>query len=301
MTEALRIGTRRSALALSQTAAVLRVLVRANPGQPFEIVGLTTSGDADQRPGGSPDFTGALELALRAGKIDLAVHSTKDLPARDPADLAIVAYPRRVDPRDCLILRPGIRAGRLPEGARVGSSSVRRRAQLLRARPDLEIVEIRGNVDTRIGLAQGGGLDAVMLAVAGVHRLGRRAEIGQILPVERFLPAPGQGAIAIQARRSNRRLRAMAHPVDHLRTRFAVEAERALAAGLEASCNVPLGALGRVRGTRLELRAEVLSPDGRRTLASRRAGPWTQPSFLGAGLARTLKAMGAKALLDHPD
>ncbi len=190
VTERVRVGTRRSPLARAQTDAVVARLGRLAPSWKFEVVAVETSGDRDRSLGGSPDFTDAIDRALLRGEVDLAVHSAKDLPADLDRGLELVACPRRADARDCLILGRGDGATGLVRGARVGSSSLRRRAQLLRWRPDLTVVEIRGNVDSRIGLVRSDALDAAILAVAGVSRLGRASEISQVLPASAFLPAP---------------------------------------------------------------------------------------------------------------
>ncbi|MGI0151310.1 MAG: hydroxymethylbilane synthase, partial [Thermoplasmata archaeon] len=199
MTERVRVGTRRSPLARAQAGSVLSRLGRAHPGVRFEPVLIDTSGDRDRSTGGSPDFTDAIDRRLLRGEIDLAVHSAKDLPAELDRRLEILACPRRADPRDCLVAGRIPRA-RLPRGARVGSSSLRRRAQLLRWRADLRVVEIRGNVDTRIGWVRSGSIDAAILAVAGLARLGRTGDVDRILPTSKFLPAPAQGALAVVGR-----------------------------------------------------------------------------------------------------
>ncbi|HXQ78900.1 MAG TPA: hydroxymethylbilane synthase, partial [Thermoplasmata archaeon] len=175
MTERFRVGTRRSRLARAQTDWVLTRLARAAPGVRFEPIPVDTSGDRDRSVGSSPDFTDTIDRALLRGEVDLAVHSAKDLPVELDRRFELLACPRRADPRDCLVVAPPHRAARLPRGARVGSSSLRRRAQLLRWRSDLNVVEIRGNVDTRIDLVQSGAIDAAILAVAGISRLERTA------------------------------------------------------------------------------------------------------------------------------
>lgn len=294
VTHSLRVGSRGSALARRQTEIVMRLFRRIDPRRPVEFVSVTTQGDRDLRPGVSPDFTGALEQALLEGEIDVAVHSTKDLAAFDRPGLVIAAYPRRADPRDCWVA--GNRRS-LPEGARVGTSSLRRRAQLLRWRPDLRLKEVRGNVDTRISLVRARTVDAVVLAKAGIDRLGRAEEVSGILPLGRFLPAPGQGAIALQVRRRDRSTRALAARVDHSATRSCVEAERSLARGLGASCDVPLGALARVGRGKFWLEAEVLSEDGVRSVRSALPGSLASPRALGRRVALRLERAGARALL----
>ena len=297
MTERLIVGTRRSRLARAQTELVVRALVRRRPGIEFRIRPLTTSGDRDQRPGTSPDFTSEIDRELRSGGIDLAVHSAKDLPATPVPGLALAACPRRADPRDCLVIGRSAGPRSLPKGARVGSSSLRRRAQLLRWRPDLRIVEVRGNVDRRLQRVRDGELEAAILAVAGLRRLGRTGEIGRILPTSAFLPAPAQGSLAIMARAGDRRAMEIAGSIDAATATAEVRAERAFAAALGGDCRVPLGALARARGHRLVLVGEVLSPDGRIRLRCRAEGTVESPDRLGAGAAVRLLSHGADALL----
>ena len=292
MTDRCRVGTRRSPLARAQTALVLRALARAAPAARFEEVGVSTSGDRDRSPGGSPDFTDAIDRALLDGKIDLAVHSAKDLPARLDRRFRIVALLRRANPRDCLVARRLTPGSPLPRGARVGSSSPRRRAQLLRYRPDLEVVEIRGNVDTRIGLVRSGVVDAALLAVAGVVRLGRSTEIARVLPTSSFLPAPAQGALAVVARAGDAPLVDALRTLDHAATRAAVTAERSFAAALGSDCRLPLAALATVRGRTLTLTGELLDRDGRRSLRRTQRGPAAHPEQLGTALGRALRSAG---------
>jgi hydroxymethylbilane synthase len=297
MLKRLRVGTRRSPLARIQTESVVARLSKAAPGVRFELVAIETSGDLNQAPGTSPDFTDAIDRALRDGEIDLSVHSAKDLAASLPADLRLAACPPRADVRDCLVAGPRISAARLPQGARIGSSSTRRRAQLLRWRRDLTIVEIRGNVGTRLGLVHSRAVDAVILAVAGLVRLGRASEIGRILPVTHFLPAPAQGALAVVVRSAEGATASLVGRISHPPTLACVVAERALAAALGGDCNVPLGALARARGKSLSLVGEVLSPDGRRAVRLRRTGPAGAAAALGAALGADLLRAGATDLL----
>lgn len=297
MTERFRIGTRRSPLARVQTSWVLARLARAAPGVRFESVPVDTSGDRDRALGGSPDFTDTIDRALHRGEVDLAVHSAKDLPVELDRRFELVACPRRGDPRDCLVTGSPHRATRLPRGARVGSSSLRRRAQLLRWRSDLEVVEIRGNVDTRIGLVRRGAVDAVILAVAGISRLRRAAEIDRILPTATFLPAPAQGALAVVARAEDSTLRAIVRPIDHAATHACVRAERAFAAVLGGDCRVPLGALATLRERKISLAGEVLSPDGRVSLRGGRRGAANDAEGIASGLGKELLDRGALDLI----
>jgi hydroxymethylbilane synthase len=297
VTAPLRVGTRRSRLARTQTDEVLARLARLAPSYRFESVAIDTSGDRDRSLGSSPDFTDAIDRALLRGEVDLAVHSAKDLPVELDRAFVLLACPRRADPRDCLVAAPSNPHAALARGARIGSSSLRRRAQLLRWRPDVTVVEVRGNVDTRIGLVRSGTVDAVVLAVAGMSRLKRTAEIGRTLPVGRFLPAPAQGALAVVGRASDAALASAVRPIDHRPTRLAVAAERAFAAALGGDCNVPLGALATVRERTMTITGEVLAPDGRRTLRRARRGPAREPQQLGAELGQELLRGGALELL----
>ncbi|MGA8604926.1 MAG: hydroxymethylbilane synthase [Thermoplasmata archaeon] len=291
MTERFRVGTRRSRLARAQTDWVLTRLARAAPGVRFEPIPVDTSGDRDRSVGSSPDFTDTIDRALLRGEVDLAVHSAKDLPVELDRRFELLACPRRADPRDCLVVAPPHRAARLPRGARVGSSSLRRRAQLLRWRSDLNVVEIRGNVDTRIDLVQSGAIDAAILAVAGISRLERTAEIDRILPSTTFLPAPAQGALAVVARAADSNLASFVRRIDHAATHACVNAERAFAAVLGGDCRVPLGALATLRKQTISLAGEVLTPDGRVSLRRARRGPASDAE----GIASRL----GKEMLDH--
>ena len=298
MSASFRVGTRRSPLARAQAESVVARLIRTVPAARFEVVPLDASGDRDLTPGSSPDFTDALDRALLRGELDLAVHSAKDLPAELDPELAIVACPRRADPRDCLVANTPRPAASLPRGARIGSSSLRRRAQLLRWRPDLAVVEVRGNVDSRIRQVRSGALDAVMLAVAGVSRLGRAKEIGHIFPAASFVPAPAQGALAVVARASDSAAASVAHRVDDGGTHTAVVAERAFAAALGGDCRLPLGALATLRGETVSLVGEVLSPDGRRSLRKRRHAPASEAAAVGSILGEEMRRGGALDLMD---
>jgi hydroxymethylbilane synthase len=293
VTDRVRIGTRGSPLALAQTATVVSALRSHARRTQFDVVSITTSGD--RRKAASPDFTDAIDRALRRGAIDIGVHSAKDLPVRWDDRLRLAACPRREDPRDALS-----QARReLPRGARIGSSSPRRRAQLLRWRSDLEVVPVRGNVDTRLALARPGRLDAVILAVAGLRRLGRADAISRILPTTRFLPAPAQAALALVTRSEDANTARLARSIDHGATSQAVHIEREFAGTMGGDCQLPLAALARVDRGRTTLTGEVLSEDGRRGLSgtvTRRRVPWTglgrelAESFLDRGGAELLRA-----------
>ena len=300
MTETVRVGTRGSALALVQTELVLRALRPRAPRVRFEAVVIRTQGDRIRSRSSDLDFTDAIDEALEVGRVDLAVHSAKDLPVRTERSVRPVALLRRGDPRDCLILARATGLADLARGARIGSSSARRRAELLRVRPDLEVAEVRGNVDTRLGLVRSGAVDGVILARAGLARLGRLDEVSEVLPASRFVPAPGQGAIAVSARVADRRMVGLLRPLDDPPTRAAVTAERSFVTELGGGCDTPLGAWAALRGGRLTLRAVVLSPDGRRTVWGIRSAPPTRAAALGHALAREVRRAGADELLAQP-
>jgi hydroxymethylbilane synthase len=285
VTEPVRVGTRRSALARAQTEEVLRLLADRFPERAFEPTPIVTEGDRRRAPTEPADFTDAIDRALQAGEVDLAVHSAKDLPSRPSRPVAIVAVPPRADPRDCLVLRGARSLSELPVGARIGSSSVRRRAQLRAARPDLEVVPIHGNVGTRLEKIETENLHGVMLAAAGLARLGWSGRISERLPLDQWLPAPGQGALAVAARRGDRAMAELAAVVDDRESRAAVRAEAAFSAALGGDCAVPLAALARHADGRLELRGEVLSDDGAERRTARATGSADEPERLGRRVA----------------
>lgn len=263
----IRVGSRVSALARWQTERVLERLRELDPARAYTFVGVKTAGDASRRPlyeeGGEGVFTGALEEALVRRELDLAVHSYKDVPLTVGAGLAIGAVLLRGDVRDVVIGRP---LAELPAGARVGTSSPRRAAAVRAVRPDLVVVPVRGNVPRRIGLCEKGEVDAVILAAAGVERLGLWDRVAEVLPLDRFLPAPAQGAIAVEGRVGD--MPAALRVLDDGATRRAVTAERALLARLGGGCGLPLGALATCEGTDADgpvhLRACAWQPEGRR-------------------------------------
>ncbi len=300
MRDRLRVGTRRSPLARRQTDLVLAALARAAPEVRFEVVARSTSGDRDLSPGANTDFTDALDRALRRGEIDLAVHSAKDLAAELPRGLDLAACPPRADPRDCLVVAPALRGRALPTAARVGSSSPRRKAQLLRWRPDLNVVELRGNVDTRLALVAARRVDAAILAVSGLGRLERTDAIDRTLRTDRFLPAPGQGALALVTRSGDRAAGDLARRIDHAATRHCVAAERELSAALGGDCRQPLGALATLRGEALTLTGELLTPDGAHRLRRRIRGPATRGPSLGRSLGRAMRRAVRGTALEIP-
>jgi hydroxymethylbilane synthase len=301
----LRIGTRASRLALWQTDFVISRLRQHWPDLQIERVPITTLGDrvtsvALSKIGDKGIFTRELEEGLRNGAIDLAVHSLKDLATELPADLDIGAVVERDDPRDVLIAAPELTLATLPSRARVGTSSLRRRAQIAATRPDLEIVDIRGNVPTRLEKVWHGDVDATLLAFAGLRRLGLESQVSQVFDPEELVPAPGQGALAVQMRRGNGPLSQLLAPLDHAPTRLATTAERALLGFLEGGCQVPVGAYGQFDGSTLWLCAIVASPDGRDVVKRRAATAVTsleQARVVGEALGRDLLEGGAKGIL----
>ena len=297
----LRIGSRGSALALWQAEFVRDWLARV-AGARAEIITIRTAGDHFQQGsvaaiGQKGVFIKEIEDALLAGTVDLAVHSLKDVPTEIPQGLLLAAVPERNDPRDCLVSRSGAGLGTLPRGARVGTSSLRRQAQLRRARPDVEVRELRGNVDTRLRRVEEGTLDAAVLAYAGLRRLKFDGRVTEILSPEVMLPAVGQGALAVETRAEDRGTRQCLAAFEHAETRAAVTAERAVLASLEGGCQVPLGAWGRVEGGRLVLDACVCAVDGSEVVRDRASGPADQPEALGRALGERLRAAGADRLL----
>ncbi|MEU3598643.1 hydroxymethylbilane synthase [Streptomyces sp. NPDC006798] len=314
MTErALRLGTRRSKLAMAQSGQVARA-VEAVTGRSVELVEITTYGDVSREHlaqiGGTGVFVAALREALAAGEVDFAVHSLKDLPTAQPAELALAAIPKREDPRDVLVARDGLTFDRLPEGARIGTGSPRRAAQLnayARAHHTrIETVPIRGNVDTRIGYVRSGELDAVVLAAAGLNRMGRSAEVTDFLSVDFVLPAPGQGALAIECAADDAALIAQLAELDDPDTRVAVTAERSLLAALEAGCSAPVGALADLLGdgqdvNEMRLRGVVGTIDGATLVQLSTTGPVPTSHgdaiALGRELASEMLAKGAAGLM----
>jgi hydroxymethylbilane synthase len=294
----IRIGSRGSVLALWQAEHVRQRL--AALGHEATIQVITTTGDRvqDRRlesVGGKGAFLKEIEEAMLAGDVDLAVHSLKDVPTALPAGLRLCAVLERADPRDALLSAAGLALHRLPAGARVGTTSLRRRAQVAALRPDLVVQDLRGNVDTRIRKLHEGACDAIVLAVAGLERLGRRGEATEVLAADAFLPAPGQGAIALECRQDDAPLAAAVAPLDHAPSARAVAAERALLAGLQGGCNVPLGAYAVEEDGALHLTAFVARPDGSGLLRGRARD--ADPLRAGAALAEQLLARGARELM----
>jgi hydroxymethylbilane synthase len=300
---ALRIGTRGSALALWQARSIARAL-RESTGIEPEIVIIKTSGDKFQQTsfsqiGTKGVFIKELEDALLEERIDLAVHSMKDVPTEMPEGLTIAAIGKREDVRDALLSANGATLASMPQGARVGTSSLRRQSQLLLARRDLRILELRGNVDTRIEKLKRGDYDAIVLAKAGLDRLGLSTNISEVLPPEGSLPAAGQGAIGIEARAGDAATVRVLTTLEDAETRSAVTAERSALAGLGGGCQVPIGAWGRVENGKLLLDVAVLSANGTQRMWEKDSGLPAEAEAIGKRVAQNLREGGAAALLER--
>lgn len=300
----LRIATRKSLLALWQAEHVATLLRRAHPGLQVELVPVVTQGDrildrSLAAIGGKGLFIKELEVALQEQRADLAVHSMKDVPGDVPAELAIAAVLERADARDALITATATRLDDLPRGARVGTSSLRRQAQLLAARPDLTIAPLRGNVDTRLRRLDARELDAIVLACAGLTRLGWESRITARLDPKIFLPAVGQGVIGIECRGDDARVLEFVSALNHPATRIAMDAERAFAHTLGGSCQSPIAAHATLDGKTLGLEGLVAEPDGSRLLRDSASGSAVEPAALGRQLAERILAAGAGPLLER--
>ncbi|HEV8436785.1 MAG TPA: hydroxymethylbilane synthase [Methylomirabilota bacterium] len=296
----LRLGTRGSRLALVQCGELadsLRAL-----GVDVEVVPIRTTGDRLAHValgdfGGKALFVKEIEEALLDGRVDVGVHSLKDLPGSLPDGLALAAFPPREDPRDVLVTRSGATLRELPSGSRVGTSSLRRQVLLLAMRPDLRVEPIRGNVDTRLAKLESGAYDAIVLARAGLHRLGLAPAHAVVLPVEEFVPAVGQGTLGVEARQDDRRTLELLLPLDDTRTRTEAGAERAFLHRLGAGCHTPVAGHARLDGETLTLTGLVASPDGVHTLRASMTGVPSRAQALGEKLADDLLARGARRLL----
>jgi len=288
-----RIGTRGSPLALFQARAAAAALQAAHPGLTTELMIIRTTGDRiTDRPlaalGGKGLFTKEIEEALTDGRIDLAVHSMKDMPTLLPDGLLIDCLLEREDPRDALIARGASRLAELPRGITVGSASLRRQAQVLNRRPDLKLVSLRGNVETRLKKLETGEVDATLLAVAGLKRLGLMDRASGVIPAEEMLPAVAQGAIGLERRADDARLAALLAPLNHVPTATCVAAERGLLAALDGSCRTPIAALATLDGE-VFLRGEVLAPDGSERIATSRRGAAGDAERMGRDAGEELK------------
>jgi len=298
----IKIGTRGSALALAQSRWVAAQIAGHDPGCRVELVVIKTTGDKITdvplaQIGGKGLFIKEIEEALLTGRVDLAVHSLKDMPAEVPEGLILGAVPPREDCRDAFISSRYADLAEIPAGGRVGTGSLRRRVQLLHRRPDLEVVPLRGNVDTRLKKMESLGLDALILAAAGLNRLGLAHLYRGWVPEADMLPAVGQGALGLEVRTADRELRDRLAFLDDPPTRLAVTAERAFLARLEGGCVVPVAARGRVEGDVLHLEALISDLEGRRVLRDRRTGPVAEAAALGTRMADDLLARGGREIL----
>jgi len=299
----IRIGTRGSMLAKWQAEFIRKKIFQAT-GVDAEIVIIKTTGDKLQTAsfaqiGGKGVFIKELEEALLNEEVDLAVHSVKDIPTDVPSRLCFPAICRREDTRDCLISAKGETLATLRQGARVGTSSLRRQAQIRHARPDLDIRELRGNVDTRLRKVESGEYDAILLAKAGLDRLGWSNRISEVLSPDVCMPAVGQGAIGVQARLKDTEISDALAPLDDFETRQSIVAERSLLGALEGGCQVPLGAWARVERGELVLEAVVCSPDGQQHVRQRATAPPDQARELGTQVAQLLIDSGAREILEE--
>ena len=299
----LRLGSRRSPMAIAQSRLVAQQ-IRDATGREVEITGVTTLGDVSKahltQIGGTGVFVSALREALLNGEVDLAVHSLKDLPAIQPEDVALAAVPGRDDPRDALVARDGAKLADLPTGARVGTGSPRRAAQLLALRADLRCVPIRGNADTRMAKIDAGELDAVVLAYAGLARIGRLDAVSQVFEPDEMLPAPGQGALAVECRRADTELVRLLAAVSDEFTMAAITAERGLLEALAAGCSAPVAAYAAGANNSLDMRAAVLSADGKTVLRAHGRGTAAHARRLGYDVAAELLRAGAAELIRVP-
>jgi hydroxymethylbilane synthase len=304
----IRIGTRGSPLALAQAGEVRERLEAAHgPGRyAFELCVIKTSGDRIQdRPlaeaGGKGLFTKEIEEALLAGEIDIAVHSMKDMPTVLPAGLAVTCILPREDVRDAFISLKAASLAQLPKGAVVGTSSLRRQAQVLHLRPDLAVTSLRGNVETRLKKIEGGAADATLLACAGLKRLGLESRITAPIPTDEMLPAVAQGAIGVETRADDFPMAELLGPINHQASALAVTAERAFLAKLDGSCRTPIAALAELDASRLVFRGMILTPDGRQYHATRREGPPQEAVRMAEDAAAELLAKaGPDFLRTHP-
>jgi hydroxymethylbilane synthase len=314
--EPLRLGSRKSPMAISQSGDVAR-LITERTGRRVEIVGMTTLGDVSKEQmsqiGGTGVFVSALRESLLRGEVDFAVHSLKDLPTGAAAGITLAATPPRDDPRDALVARDGAKLADLPAGARIGTGSPRRAAQLAMLRSDVTCVPVRGNAGTRLAKVRDGEFDAVVLAYAGLARIGRTDAVSEIFEPDNMLPAPGQGALAVECRTADSELAELLGRVDHAPTRAAVTAERSLLAALEAGCSAPVGAYATATGGhRLHLEGIVLgapevsfqpavldssASSGRMVIRERGEAETVDAARLGRELAERMLALGAAGLM----
>ncbi len=304
MKQHIKIGTRASLLAVTQSTWVKEQIERQHPGTTVELVKILTKGDKIldvplAKVGGKGLFVKEIEDALLDGRVDLAVHSMKDVPAELPAGLHVAIVPEREVPFDAFVSVRHQTLADLPQGAAVGTSSLRRKAQLAALRPDLQISDLRGNLDTRLRKLDEGIYDAIILAGAGLNRLGLQARITALFPPEQMLPAIGQGALGIELREEDSELLAALQFLHHADTACAVTAERAFLHRLEGGCQVPIGGFATVAGGTVTLTGLIAALDGRTVFKEQLAGPMESAAEIGRTLAETLLAAGGKAVLDE--
>ncbi len=303
MKQVFKVGTRKSPLAMAQTAETLIALKKKFPSVQFKVVTVSTLGDEFQsveifKKGGEGVFTKAIEKELLAGRIDLAVHSLKDLPTRLPKGLKLAAVLKRADTADVLITKKRHSLASLPLGARVGTGSLRRKEQLKRLRPDLRIEALRGNLGSRVAKAlKEDRLDAVIIAAAGVGRLKRYIKFSKRIPEETLLPAVGQGVIALQARSADKAALGMAAAVNHRPTELAIRAERAFLNGLHGGCRVPMGVLTKITNGKIRIQGAIFSVSDDSSLNAFSISPSDKPESAGRALAKKLLQKGAAKLL----
>jgi hydroxymethylbilane synthase len=294
-TRIVHVATRGSTLALEQAQIVARLLQGQHPGTLVELVTVTTAGDADQRAPvtqlGDGAFVRGVEAALLDGRADIAVHSVKDVPTTEPDGLVLAAFPARADPRDAIVSRDSHRFAELPAGARIGTSSPRRAAIARSLRPDLDVLPIRGNVDTRVRTLGAGEYDAVVLAAAGLDRLGLEEQVTEWCDPSVWVPAAGQGALAVQCRAGDPVLELLAAS-DDAETHVAVSAERAVLRRLGSGCRTPVGINAKVTGGAVSIRAILISPDGRRSAVAEGAGPSEMADAIAVSVADDLIRRG---------
>lgn len=300
----IKIGTRQSALALWQAQHIKDELIKLYPSCQVELVYFNTKGDKILEKslaeiGGKGLFTAELEAAMYSGNIDIAVHSLKDMPTDLPEGLVLGAISKRETPHDALISPIYKTLENLPKGAKVGTSSLRRQAQLLHIRPDLDIHVLRGNVQTRLRKLEEEHFDAIVLAQAGLKRLGLEACITQVFEPEEMLPAVGQGALAIECRSDDTEMLAMLEPINHMPTRYAVEGERSFLRQLQGGCQVPMGVYGTIENNQLNLKALIASLDGKKVYEGSMTGPQVKADMLGRNLAKALYEEGGKAIIEE--
>lgn len=304
ITKTLRIGTRGSALALRQTEMVVERITKGYPEIAAEIVVIKTTGDRLQDVslsliGGKGVFVKELEEALMRGDVDIAVHSMKDLPAEIPESLVIAAIPEREDPRDVLISRGNVKLERMPTGARIGTGSLRRACQLLNFLPDIQVVPLRGNLDTRIKKIDNENLDGIVIAAAGLRRMGWRDRISQYIPPEIIMPAVGQGALGLEVRTDDREMKELVAFLNDQKTAIEVAAERAFLKVFGAGCEVPLAAYAKIEKEEVVISGLVGDPDGNEIIRDRIRGPVNENEILGKLLAEDILAAGGQEIMDR--